>query len=121
MEQFKTKKFKALKDKWYKKLERSGFEDIEDNKYDEPKLKEYDYLRFKKISLSLHEARAKYYSNCRDILAKDDFQTKLHKRIWELHTDGLSLREIEREIKNEYKKDTINFIIRKISLEQMPK
>lgn len=121
VDQFKTTKFKQLRDKWYKKLEKIGFQDIEDNKYEEPKLKVYDYLKFKTIGPDLHEAKAKYYANCRDVLNKNVFETKLHRRIWELHTDGLSLREIEKAIKNEYKKDTINYIIRKISLESMPK
>jgi hypothetical protein len=114
-------KFKKLRDKWYAKLEKTGFKDIEDNKYDEPKLKVYDYLKFKAIPPDLHEARKKYYSNCRDVLNVHRFESVLHRKIWELHTDGMSLREIERAIKQEYKKDTINAIIRKISLESMPK
>ncbi len=121
MDPFKTSKFKALKDKWYKKLEKSGFEDIEDNKYEEPKLKAYHYLRFKVVEPSVHAARAKYYENCRGVLANHRFQSPLYRRIWELHTEGLSLREIESEIKQYYKKDTINAIIRKIGLEAMPK
>ncbi len=121
MEQFKTKKFKDLQAKWYKKLADKGFEDIEDNKYEEPKLKAYHYLRFKTLEPDVHAARAKYYENCRGVLVNHRFKRALDRRIWELHTEGLSLREIETEIKQYYKKDTINAIIRRISLESMPK
>jgi hypothetical protein len=118
---FKTKKFLDLQDKWYNKLKKKGFNDIEDTTLPEPPLKSWDNFRYKKVTPEEYEAKTKYYSNCRDILLTYRFSRALHKRIWELHSEGLSLREIEREIKDKYKKDTINKIIQKIELEAMPK
>ncbi len=119
-QQFRTKNFLKLKDQWYKKLAKSGFEDIENTSLPDPDLKHCDVIRFNKVTPDAYETRTKYFSNCRDLLNTYKFETKLHKRIWELHSEGLSLREIETVIKKRYKKDSIHNIIRKISLRGMP-
>lgn len=116
---FKTKKFKSLKEKWYKKLEKSGFEDIEDNSLEEPLIKDWHSRRFKKWPKEVFDFRLKYYADARSLLHTYAFESELHKRIWELHSEGWSLRDIEQEI-GEYKKDTINHIIHKIKLQGMP-
>lgn len=111
---FNNKKFRELRDKWYKKLERSGFDDIENNNLPEPTLKQKHNFQFKNVPQDVYEARLKYFANCRDLLLTYKFASILEKRIWELHTKGKSLREIEKEIKNKYKKDAINLIIHTI-------
>jgi len=123
---FRTKKFKELQERWYKKLEKSGFEDVEDMTLNEPLLKNWDNFRYRKVTPEEYESRTRYYSNCRDVLNTYPFERAIHRRIWELHTEGLSLRQIEKTIKKENKRFTsnhvtINSIIQKITLNGMPK
>lgn len=106
----KTPKQRALLDKWNKKLEKYDDCNAEDTG-DERKLKDWHSFKWKDINLIDYEAKAKYYSNCSDILNSYSFENSLHRRIWELHTEGLSLRDIEKAIKYKLKKDWINQII----------
>lgn len=114
-------KFRQLRDKWYAKLKEKGFEDIENTKMNSPELKKFDRVVFKKVSASEYESRTKYYSNCSEILNTYKFKSKLEEKIWALHSEGLSLREIEKEIKGKLKKDWINQTIHTIKTNGMKK
>ncbi len=118
---FRTKKFLELFEKWNKKLVKAGHNEIEDFSRPDPSLKSWDNFKFKKVTPDEYETKTKYYANARNVLNKYEFQTPLHRKIWELHSEGLSLRDIEIEIKMKYKKDTINMIIQKIKLQAMPR
>jgi len=115
----KTKKDRALLEKWNKKLEKYEDCNIENYNREEPTLKHWDNFHFKKVSASEYETRTTYYANARALLITGKFRTRLHLQIWGLHSEGLSLREISAAIKNKYNKDTINKIIKEIK-KQMP-
>lgn len=107
----RTPKDKALLEKWNKKLDKYDDCNAEDMSFDEPKLRVWHNFKWKKLGQNEYEARLKYFNNCSSILHNYRFENTLHKRIWELHTEGMSLRDIEKAIKFRYKKDTINQII----------
>lgn len=122
----KGPKFEALKRKWYAKLKRSGFEDIEQ---DEVYLKKYTgqvsgvdgtgvvknggYYEiglppgsitwdFAKQDGIRPEALAEYYRWATHQLNEFKFKTKKDYKIWKLHTEGLSIRQIARACKMSY-------------------
>lgn len=91
MSQFKSKKFLDLKDEWYKKLSSEGFEDIEAN---EDNLKVWSTYYTAKHRYVTREAKEEYYREAGTFLHEYEFSSELERQIWELHAEGLSLREI---------------------------
>lgn len=94
---------KQLKTKWDDKLESSGFEDIEQ---DDGRLKlwaaHYFKSRFKNPSdLEFQKAKEAYYRRASQFLFEHDFTDKRAKRIWELHSKGVSIRSIVIILKKE--------------------
>lgn len=92
----KSPEFKALQARWYQKLSDKGFKDIE---YDEDHLRkhhaekfldEYDEIRF--------NARTEYYQMASDFLNTHKFKNRRQRVIWELHADGMAIREIVRNM-----------------------
>jgi len=104
-----SKEFKELQAKWYKKLEKSGFKDAETVEgYHEP----YRPLRqwhascfFLRHAPLRREAKTEYYRLAGQFLYDNTFKSKLEMRMWELHAEGKSIREIVR-IMNKPKKRT---------------
>jgi len=113
----KTPKFLKLQKSWYKKLAKSGFVDEEQ---DETYLKQPSGI----MSLSLQSTpnlendtdgrndrrdailsqasrqlsespRYKYYASCRSFIQKYVFKNKKDRQIFEFHTEGFSIRDIE--------------------------
>lgn len=115
-QQFKTAKFKKLQQKWYKKLEKSGFNEIEDTNSPKEFLKRWDSQWFRtrgpqekvragmtkdqsvKIQKNYLISVAKYYANARQVLSHFNFDTGLEKAIWALHSEGMSHRDIAKEL-----------------------
>lgn len=93
--------FKSLQAKWYKKLADEGFKDIE---------KEAQSLsgRFKSKQV---EQIQDYYDKASSFLNDYDFRNLKHKRIWDLHTQGLSTRKIAAIAK--FSKSDVHRIIKK--------
>lgn len=92
--------FKKLQDKWYRKLEKSGFEDIEDTNSPREMLKTWDSQYFLHIGTPMQfEARQIYFEMCTNFLNTHKFISEADKAIWELHTEGFSLREIAKKKK----------------------
>lgn len=91
-----SKDFKKLQKLWYEKIEKKGFNDIEytDSNGD-------GHLRFSD-SCYFHdnyneitsEAKEEYYRLAGQFLNEHEFSSKLEKMIWELHAEGVSLRNI---------------------------
>lgn len=100
---YETKKFKALQDKWYKKLESKGFEDIEDTRHADRPLKRWHGLDFKSKAKSpdVFLATQSYFQKASELLNTHTFDTMEQRRVWELHAEGLSTREIVRKLKEE--------------------
>lgn len=55
-----------------------------------------------------------YYDRARDLLHHFEFESDIHKKIWELHCEGLSKRKIAAIIQI-YKRETVGNIIKKIA------
>lgn len=87
--------FKELEAKWYKKLEASGFDDIEDTTNPDRPLKTWaksDFLEKSPTTIAVNTA---YYGAASDLLNTYKFKKPIHKRIWKLHSEGMSVRDIE--------------------------
>ena len=96
---YESDEYKATQDEWYAKLKEEGFKDIEATESGIPlpafrnkKGQNYEnHFQFKQA----------YYSKAEDTLRMTDW-SKLKPRdkdIWELHTQGLSVRAIAKQLK----------------------
>lgn len=121
--QFKTKEFKALQDKWYKILAQKDFEDIEKNEHS-LKLWHADYFAdARRNDENVIQAKQEYYRLAGQFLFEYKFKNPMEKRIWQLHSDGKSIREIERTLTKGYKtyKDHIHRILQALEVEMINK
>lgn len=114
---------KELTQIWYKKLKEHGFEDIEDTSHPESPIKDWHKFkalrRFKNDPNKLHFT-TQYYTQAQNLLHTYNFDSPLHKKIWELHCEGFSKRKIEKAIahfKPTYKREHIGNIIKLIAAE----
>jgi hypothetical protein len=93
-------KFKALQQKWYRKLAKhkdplypNGFVDIED---------EYERLREHSVTLAkragIIQGKYEYFDWARSKIKSTRFKTRLDRRIWVLHSEGFSFREIAEQL-----------------------
>lgn len=99
-----SRSFKDLQRAWYDRLEQSGFHDIEDVKQESRPLKEWDTNFFRnRFNLVRYETSKKYYEQCIRILNEHEFKNAIHQKIWRLHCEGLSEREITKEISEDKK------------------
>lgn len=104
--------FKKLQDTWYKTLKKEGFEDIEYFSNGEPLewLKGSGRFASEGAALLLnpeeasaaeaaYQARLDYFNAAtRLVNRKDIFTNESHRKVWELHIEGQSLRQIGRTI-----------------------
>lgn len=99
MQFWKTDKFKKLNDAWKKKLEKSGFVDCEQ---DENYLKQFsgNFAKNQESNKSraVIEGKLQYYSMCRQFLVTHKFKNKLHRKVFELHCEGLGVRKIAERV-----------------------
>lgn len=101
-----TPKFREEQELWYKKLLDSGFKDIEDG---ENYLKTWDSFQGPDQKPLLNSAKADYYGQARHFLATHRFRFKGHKKMFEMHTEGLGYRKIAKEF-GTYKNKVANII-----------
>lgn len=125
----KDKKLQKLQAKWYKKLERTGFVDQERVKYGEHYLKEYsgklsDRHEDGSPDRSLESIpgigqthRFNYYQRCREFLLEYKFKNKTERKIFELHSEGISIRDIATELKTY--RDKVHKTIRRLVKEML--
>ncbi len=119
---FKTAAFKALEREWNEKLKDDGFRDIEKLSNEAYRLPEklpkaWHNCRFQKIPKLKIRSTQEYYSRARDLLWTYEFKNETQKKIWELHCEGMSKREIAKEIKDfpkSYGREQVGNILRKI-------
>lgn len=96
-----SKEFKKLQEKWYGKLKRSGFEDIERS---DESLKKWSLMFVTDDSTEItREAKTEYYRAAGHFLHDHQFDSTTEKRIWELHSSGLSIRNIVKMLTKENK------------------
>lgn len=113
----KCKECKSLFQEWNENLRLSGHVEIEDfnvpNGGPEDRLKSWDNNRFKSMNKEVLEANREYFSQCRDLLNTQAFESEEHKEIWRLYSEGYSTREIAKIInKKKLKRDTVRLIIK---------
>jgi DNA-binding NarL/FixJ family response regulator len=99
---WKTAKFQRLDAVWKKKLRQSGFVDIEDessSSFARPIARQL--VDTQNASTRDHEAIFTYYTRAEQFLSAFDFPTKKHRRIWELHAQGVSVRRISHRLRVE--------------------
>lgn len=99
---YNSKDFKKLQAVWEKKLEQSGFEDIEQA---DGNLKTWHSEWYKyRSGLEVDMGREEYYRHAGYFLYEYQFKNEMERRIWELHAEGLSIRNIVIALKPRYKK-----------------
>lgn len=98
LKKLKRNNFLEIEARWYAKLKESGFNDIEDTKHDLRPLKSWHSLRWLKTDPDSIRAKFNYYTNANHFLAIYQFENNEHKLIWMLHCEGLSIREIEKQL-----------------------
>lgn len=115
----KTKKLKKLKELWDRKLAKSGLEDIEDGHPEEPLLIRWHSSDFKRARVRhTFHAKQEYFVQAEHFLNEYKFQNKRERRIWELHSKGLSLREIAKLVRAN-KDSTVHKVIKRLRNEML--
>lgn len=112
---FQTPEFKILFHEWNQTLKDSGFEDAEDFSFSEPQLKSWHNFKFKNTTEEEIKQAAVYDSMAKTVLHSHRFETPIHRRVWELHIAGKSIRRISAEInQRRFGRDVIFLLIQKI-------
>lgn len=110
---------KALQKLWYSKLADDGFDDIENVNHAEMPLKTWHSQKWQNRCKTRIELTQEYYRRARDLLNTYSFNEPIHRTIWELHSEGLSKRKIEKAISSSptpYKREAIGVIINIIAV-----
>lgn len=109
-----------IQQEYYQKLQQSGYIDIEDTSHPHRPLLCWHSLKWKKLSQRSKEQIETYYQKARDLLHSYPFSNPVQRKIWELHSDGLSKKKIEKELQHSdspYKRESIGTIIQSIAKE----
>jgi hypothetical protein len=85
---------KALIQKWYAKAKKAGFQDCEQNDERERLTKWHSTYLQSRFTPEQYAAKESYYHLAADYLEHGTFETGKHKKIWGLHTEGLTITEI---------------------------
>lgn len=114
---FQTPEFQALFAEWNEKLSRTRFQDAEDFSLPEPALKSWHSFRWRDDGSRAQEAKD-YFDLATDLLNTFPFRSALHRRIWVLHCEGLSVRSIAQSIgRRKLRKSQVHWIIRVIQMQ----
>ncbi len=99
------KDFDKLQKVWYKKLEKSGFIDIEDTAVEHNPLKRWSSCDFRnKARARRYGPTLDYFTNATHFLHDNLWESEADKKIWALHAEGLSIREIAKKTRYKYRK-----------------
>ncbi len=107
---YDTDEFQKLNEKWQQKLAKTGFNDIEEN---EDRLKHWSH----KYSLRPEQnaAKAEYFRAAGQFLHDYVFPDAYHRTVWELHTAGLSFREVVLELKKKGFKKAYRWQVQRVT------
>lgn len=98
---------------WNIKLIKAGHIEVEDFETPGIPLKSWDNLKFRGMNQDVLESKRAYFEACSNLLHDYKWDNEIHRDIWRLHSEGLSVREIVSKIhKKRFKRDSINLIIR---------
>lgn len=114
----KAESLKKIQSEWYARLKGEGFIDIEDTERQDAPLKTWHSLKWQNVTRETWDAVSSYFDQAKALLDTYQFDTPMHKRIWELHCQGLSRRKIEKALSNDpnaYKGANIGLIIQSIA------
>lgn len=114
-----NKDFKQLQAKWYAKLKKEGFEDIEraeDLMHPEYDLKAWHSKRFQiNNTPESFQQRERYYQLAGQFTYDHEFSEASERQIWQLHAEGLSIREICRRLsKQNLKRDKVFTVLKRL-------
>lgn len=117
-----SKHLSTIEREWYSKLKESGFTDIENYNHPNRPLTSWHGFKWANILKDEKEEIEAYYSKARALLHTYKFDSETHKIIWELHSEGLSKRQIERKLiilkcENPVKREQIAKIINFIAID----
>lgn len=116
-----SREFKALQAKWYKKAAQGGkYVDIEQP---DGNLKAWSTSLIRHDEIT-ENAKQDYYRLACQLLHEYEFASPTERRIWELHAEGLSIRNITKELKKKRikaHKNGVNVVVRRISSEMVNK
>lgn len=90
----RSPEFKRLQREWDQKLKDSGFEEIEDRESPREFLKRWHGSYFRS---TWSEAREAYFQKASSFLNWYGFSSILERAVWQKHSEGRTLREIEKE------------------------
>lgn len=111
----------SVQKEWYRKLRKeTEFKEIESVSYEDRPLKGWSVNIFGTLTSIEVQAIKDKYDRAIEFLNKHCFENETIKRIWALHSEGMSLREIEEEIKDTdapYKKSQVQDIIKNLERE----
>jgi hypothetical protein len=112
------RKFQKLQDHWYEKLRASGFEDVESKKTgiysgNAPLSQPFKAcIPFTRLQL---QSRKSYYDWAHHVLEIYSFRNNTQRKIWEAHTEGLSIRAIAQKVAR-YQKSWVHVIIQRMKV-----
>ncbi len=111
-----------LQNQYYKKIKQIDptWEDIEDTSHPHRPLLCWHSLKWKHIHPQRKEQIENYYQKARGLLHSYPFRSDLQRKVWELHSDGLSKEKIEKILESteqNYKRSAIGLIIYEIAEE----
>lgn len=114
------REFIAVRDEWYNKLKQEGFKDIENNHEENSYLHVWEKHYFTNVCKpeKIDENKS-YYEAASDFLNSHPFTTDEEKTVWELHADGLSLRQTAKKLGKKICR--IHKIIKKLKLSMLLK
>lgn len=91
---YETADFKALQKKWYGKLEDDGFQDAE---REDGALQNWS-TQFSRGNLEFNQSKEEYFRLAGHFLHDHRFANETERRVWELHTNGMSTGKIAKAL-----------------------
>lgn len=101
--------FKQLQDHWYRKLKSHGFDDIEDTNSPREFLKFWSSSFKSKYTPDQFREKHRYFQMTVHFTRTHEFTSGFEERVWCLHSEGFSLREIAAQLNSN--KDKVNKIV----------
>ena len=121
---FKTKEFKELEQKWYSKLASKGFKDLErrdKSGREEGRLKTDPLENIPHFyNVEQFQIKEEYYRMAGQFLHEYKFKTSIERTIWGMHTQGVSVRNIVKNLQakgHTAYKDLVHGAIKRLAAE----
>ncbi len=116
-----SKEFKALKKEWYDKLKENGFEDIEHLDNSLARYESYHHAERYNDDIK-RDAKIYYYDKAEKFYQNYKFSSEKDKTIWKFHKEGISVRNIVKQLDAvgiKSSRDTVSRIVLKLRKEML--